>query len=368
MKKAVFMSFLAVFAATNLLLLPGSPQDQTGPYFGQKPPGKAAEPFGLDIPGLHQTLHSALWAGIVLPPTCLYGGHGQQEEFPVLRGPYFGQTPPGKTPVKFPFDFMPPGYKLHSAPVFTPDGKEVYFSAMDFSVRFSEKIFVMTVRDGAWTSPHVVPFSGDYFDGSPSMSRDGKYLFFSSARTMNQDGMNETGERNIWYVERNGRNWGLPTALQFQTPGWENGSDLSALGHLFFDSSDIYRIKFSADTPGAAEPLGAAVNSGATELHPCVAPDERFIVFYSSRPGHYGSEGGDLYISFKDSDGTWAPARNLGECFNKGHLSTSFPRLSPDGKYFFFLKLVSIPWQAEVYWVSVDALDDLKRPIDGRRK
>ena len=35
-----------------------------------------------------------------------------------------------------------------------------------------------------------------------------------------------------------------------------------------------------------------------------------------------------------------------------------FPRLSTDGKYFFFLKLVSVPWQCEVFWVSVDALTD----------
>jgi hypothetical protein len=35
-------------------------------------------------------------------------------------------------------------------------------------------------------------------------------------------------------------------------------------------------------------------------------------------------------------------------------------------KGYFFLKRVSIPWQAEVYWVSVDALDDLKRSSGGR--
>jgi hypothetical protein len=309
---------------------------------------------------------SARLACILLSLTCLLGSLARQDDFPFLRGPYFGQTPPGKTPVRFPLDFMPPGYKLHSAPVFTPDGDEVYFSAMDFSVRFSEKIFVMTAKDGIWAPPRVAPFSGNFFDGSPSLSRNGRTLFFSSARTLNQDGMNETGERNIWFVERNGINWGSPTALQFRTPGWENGTDLSDLGHLYFDSSDIYKIKFPTDAPDTAEALGPAINSGATELHPCVAPDERFIVFYSSREGHYGSGGGDLYISFKNHDGTWAPAMNLGESFNKGHLSTSFPRLSPDGKYFFFLKLVSIPWQAEVYWVSVDALDDLKKRNNGR--
>jgi Tol biopolymer transport system component len=283
----------------------------------------------------------------------------QQTDFPELTGPYLGQKPPGKIPVKFPFDYVPPGYRLHSAPAFIPGGEEVYFSAMDFSVRFSEKIFFMKIIDGIWTPPRVAPFSGNTFDGSPSLSRDGRFLFYSSARRMDGDGMNKTGERNIWYVERTGDEWSAPRPLNFRTPGWENGSDLSKRGNLFFDSSDIFKTKFPPEENDSAEKLGNAINSSFTELHPCVASDERFIVFYSSRPGHHGSDGGDLYISFRNKDGTWKQAVNLGEPFNKGHLSTSFARLTPDGKYFFFLKLVAVPWQTEVFWVSVEALDDL---------
>jgi Tol biopolymer transport system component len=132
---------------------------------------------------------------------------------------------------------------------------------------------------------------------------------------------------------------------------------MSAEGNLFFDSRDIYKIDFAEGTEHEPVRVSQAINSDHTELHPCVAPDERFLVFYSSRPGHFGSGGGDLHISFKDEDGNWQQAINLGEKFNKGHLSTSFPRLSPDGKYLFFLKLVSMPWEAEVYWVSTEALD-----------
>lgn len=305
--------------------------------------------------------HRAIYAVILLSIIFVFISLAQNDDFPVLKGPYLGQKPPGNTPVKFPFDYMPQGYKLHSAPAFTPDGKKVYFSAMNFSIRFSEKIFVMKMIDGAWASPQVASFSGDFFDGSPSISRDGKYLAFSSARTLDGDRMNETGERNIWYVERMDDDWSSPRPLNFRTPGWENGSDISELGNLFFDSSDIYKIKFPPGGKRNAEKLGNAINSNATELHPCVAPDERFIVFYSSRPGHYGTEGGDLYISFKNNDGTWKQAVNLGEQFNKGHLSTSFPRLSPDGKYFFFLKITSVPWYCEVFWVSVEALKDLNK-------
>ena len=288
--------------------------------------------------------------------------NAQQNDFPKLTGPYLGQKLPGTTPEKFPFNYMPGGYKLHSAPVFTPDGKEVYFSAMDFSIRYSERIFVMKMIDNHWTPPQIASFSGDYFEGSPSMSRDGKYLFFSSARKLDGSGMNETGERYLWYVERKGNGWSLPKPFNRQLPVLGNGSDISELGNYFFDSrGDIVKVKFTPDKNDTSEKLETSINSNATELHPCIASDERFIVFYSSRTGHYGSGGGDLYISFKNKEGKWKQAFNLGEQFNKGHLSTSFPRLSPDGKYFFFLKLVSIPWQCEVYWVSVDALDDLNK-------
>ena len=305
--------------------------------------------------------HRIPYVGILIFILFILNSNAQHGDFPVLTGPYLGHKPPGKIPVKFPFDYMPEGYKLHSAPAFTPDGKEVYFSAMDFSIRHSEKIYVMKMLDMVWSSPRIAAFSGDFFDGSPSISRDGNYLMFSSARKWDGEGINENGTRNIWYVERIGEEWSSPKPLNYQTPGWENGSDLSEMGYLYFDSSDIYRIKFPPDENHDAEKLGNAINSGATELHPCIASDERFLVFYSSRQGHYGQSGGDIYISFKNHDGSWKQAINLGEQFNKGHLSTSFPRLSPDGKYFFFLKLVSVPWQCEVYWVSVDALDELNQ-------
>jgi hypothetical protein len=49
------------------------------------------------------------------------------------------------TPVKFPFDFIPEGYRLHSAPAFMPGGKEVYFSALDFSVRSMKLLFPILI-------------------------------------------------------------------------------------------------------------------------------------------------------------------------------------------------------------------------------
>jgi hypothetical protein len=85
------------------------------------------------------------------------------------------------------------------------------------------------------------------------------------------------------------------------------------------------------------------------------------IISNSKREGHYGAEGGDLYISYKNNNETWKDAVHLGAVFNEEQLSSSFPRLFPNGKYLFFLKLISVLWKADVYWVSVDALERLNK-------
>ena len=107
------------------------------------------------------------------------------------------------------------------------------------------------------------------------------------------------------------------------------------------------------------EKLSNAINSEYGEQDPCIAPDERYMIFYSSRPGHLGNKNGDLYISFKKKDSTWTKAVNMGPEFNKGHIITRFPRLSPDGKYLFFSKLIG-PRNDKIYWVDAKIIDQFK--------
>ena len=42
-----------------------------------------------------------------------------------------------------------------------------------------------------------------------------------------------------------------------------------------------------------------------------------------------------MYISFKDNEGNWTEARNMGDKINTPG-SEYCPMISPDGKYFFF--------------------------------
>lgn len=50
----------------------------------------------------------------------------KSEEFPILKGPYLGQKPPGVSPEIFAPGIISIDIMNHSTPVFSPDGKEVY--------------------------------------------------------------------------------------------------------------------------------------------------------------------------------------------------------------------------------------------------
>ena len=65
-----------------------------------------------------------------------------------------------------------------------------------------------------------------------------------------------------------------------------------------------------------------------------MAPDESYLIF-GSLPREGGLGGVDYLISFRNPDGTWTRAVNMGAAVNSpaGEWSAS---LSPDGRYLFF--------------------------------
>ena len=55
------------------------------------------------------------------------------------------------------------------------------------------------------------------------------------------------------------------------------------------------------------------LNSPSPDHSPFIDPHERYIIL-SSFHGEYGSS--DLFISFKEEDGTWLPPVNMGPTIN----------------------------------------------------
>ena len=85
--------------------------------------------------------------------------------------------------------------------------------------------------------------------------------------------------------------------------------------------------------------------------HPSIAADERYIIFDSEREGGVGKA--DLWVSFRNADGTWGEGINLGNKVNTPG-NESIPHMTPDGKYLFYTS------NRDIYWVSTDFVDSLK--------
>ncbi|MBU1011967.1 MAG: hypothetical protein KKG99_03090 [Bacteroidetes bacterium] len=107
------------------------------------------------------------------------------KEFPVLKGPYLGQKPPGIVPELFAPDIVSRSeYFEHSAAIFTPDGNEVYWAAKPNSERFY-RIYCMKMVDGKWSKPEVASFckENEYYQQF-TLSPDGKKLYFTNGEKL----------------------------------------------------------------------------------------------------------------------------------------------------------------------------------------
>jgi hypothetical protein len=70
----------------------------------------------------------AIYVGILLYIIFLFISCIQQDDFPVLKGPYLGQKPPGMTPEIFAPGIISTGHSERIA-AFTPDGKYFFFTS-----------------------------------------------------------------------------------------------------------------------------------------------------------------------------------------------------------------------------------------------
>jgi hypothetical protein len=161
-----------------------------------------------------------------------------------ISGDYLGQDPPGPQPALF-----APGVvstcKEHSAATFSPEGDEVYFGRM-----FPAVIYCMKRIGARWTEPFAMPFSGEYNDLYPSISPDGKKVFFSLDRPVEDGGGRlPRGQVRLWMCERSQEAWSDPVLLgdEINLGRRISAHSMSSSWTLFFtrskDGTDIYQAR-----------------------------------------------------------------------------------------------------------------------------
>ena len=221
---------------------------------------------------------------------------------------------------------------------FAPDERTIYF--LRNTPDFMHWTVLSSRRVGAhWSRPVLAPFSGHWSDADVFITRDGCRLFFISTRPTQDEPKDDS---DIWVMEREGAAWGEPRHIaELASAGFEWFPTLTDSGTLYFGSeregglgrSDIWRSRWLGDRFSAPENLGPAINSDEQEIEPLIAPDESWLIFAAR--GHTPGAGSyDLYISFNCPNG-WTPPRQLQSGINSPAWDFA-PRMSPDGKRFFF--------------------------------
>jgi len=277
-------------------------------------------------------------------------------DFPILKGAYLGQKPPGKTPEIFAAEIISFGQHEHGF-VISPANDEAFY------VKPSNNMSIMHLKreNDRWLAPEIAPFSGQFKDMCLRFSLDGKKIYFTSKRPIKGK-----TDFNIWIVEKKGETWKQPVSIgnSVNTNYNECNPSVAANGNLYFQyftnnglKSDIYYSPYKNGSSDKPEKLPPGINTEYNDAGPFIAPDESYLMFHSNRPGGYGYM--DLYISFKNPDGSWGKAKNLGEAINTG-LSESGAYVTPDNKYLFFSNYFG-QRIGHIYWVDASLIDSLRK-------
>ena len=67
----------------------------------------------------------------------------------------------------------------------------------------------------------------------------------------------------------------------------------------------------------------------------------------------------DLYISYKMSNGKWTSPKDLGTEINSPGIYDLCPKVSPNGKYLFFISRRNGP-DFQVFWADAKFIEELK--------
>ena len=297
-----------------------------------------------------------IFVGILLSLLPVFSIIAQQDSFPVLEDPYLGQKPPGIAPEIFALGIVSLQRSVHSAPIFSPDASEIYWTVMNDPEPM--RVVFMKQVNGVWTKPRQVPFSSPSADANPFFFGNDT-IYFKSYRE---------GGNALWVTTREGEGWSHPVNLgaTFSSGGLGWQASITKGGTIYFaratggfGSHDIYRAELIEGSYETAEKLGPPINSDIDDWQVFIDPDEAYIIFGRYKQPDPSHENG-LYISFRKQDKSWSEPVNMGMAINGDH-GAYWPYVSPDKKYFFFVSdMDNGNWHYDVYWMDAEIIEELK--------
>jgi outer membrane protein OmpA-like peptidoglycan-associated protein/Tfp pilus assembly protein PilF len=223
-------------------------------------------------------------------------------------------------------------------PSLTADGKQLIYTARLYG---QEDFMMSTKKDGVWQKGF--PLDGintEQNEGAQSISADGKFLVFTACNR--KDGY---GSCDLYYSEIRDNQWTPPAniGIPINSRGWESQPSLSADGRaIYFTSNrkggqggrDIWVSYRQKDGKwGMPQNIGDVINSPYDDQSPFIHADNQTLYFMSD--GHPGMGGPDLFFSRKKNEKEWFIPKNLGYPINTEAAEGALV-LSLDGKIGYF--------------------------------
>jgi outer membrane protein OmpA-like peptidoglycan-associated protein len=211
-------------------------------------------------------------------------------------------------------------FQLQYFPVLTADGEQLLFTKRDGTGNNDkEDIYMAFVSpEGEWSKPQSVAqaINSPYNEGTCSITADGNILIYTSC-----DAPDSHGSCDLYIAYKKNGMWQKPKNMgkNVNSRSWDSQPSLSADGRILFFSSnrkggyggnDIWYTVIQNDGNWSeAKNLGNIVNTAKDEISPFMFFNNE-ILFFSSN-GHQGFGGMDIFLS-RVKDGEFSEPENLG--------------------------------------------------------
>jgi len=193
----------------------------------------------------------------------------------------------------------------------------------EFSRNMQEDFFISRWENGKWTPRKSMgkPINSELNEGAQSLSADGHFMFFTACNR--PDGL---GSCDIYYSTWLGDQWSFPRniAKPINSAQWDAQPSISPDGKTIYFCSrrpggkgkiDLWQSTLTEDGYwGEPENLGDLINTEDDEMSPFIHPDNQTLYFSSN--GLPGLGNFDLFVSRKDESGKWGAPKNLGYPIN----------------------------------------------------
>ena len=212
-------------------------------------------------------------------------------------------------------------------PSITADGQTLMFTRQgrgkQSDRRNQEDFYVSRLVNNVWSRAQNAgrPLNTPQNEGAQSLSSDGSYMYFTACER--SDGY---GRCDIYYSIFDGSSWSEPVNIgpPVNSKYWESQPSISANGRMLFFVSNRpggvggmdlwYSLLDKNGKWGIPKNLGTEINTPDDEMSPFIHFDGKTLYFSSN--GRIGMGGFDLYVTRMKEDTTWTEPKNLGYPIN----------------------------------------------------